>query len=338
MKAEAVLFTREHQVEFAPIRVADEPGPDEVTVRTKYSWISNGTEGSFLRGDRVDGVQPRLPGMPGPYPMVPGYQKAGIVEKIGDGVTGLQPGDWVFCTVTKLPAPYYLGFGGHVSIGPSDAEEVLPIPKIIDPIVFSGLVLTQVGYNSGNRGWGDRGETALVVGDGMVGLWTAQTLQYRGFRVALAGRHDARLSKFALRTGDFAVNTATEPDWLRSVADWSRNRLCIVADTVGNETNRELNKKLVELLKPGGHFIAAGHNGVHTEVDTKPLVYKEITLHHPCGWTRERLAKTIDLIAHGYLDTMSLITHRLPACEAAEAWRLIREERDRTLGVILEWP
>jgi len=43
-------------------------------------------------------------------------------------------------------------------------------------------------------------------------------------------------------------------------------------------------------------------------------------------------------LAAGKLDVRSLVTDRLPAAEAATAYRLLAEERERHLGVILEWP
>ena len=94
MKTKAVIFTGKNQVEFGEVETPD-PTPTDVVIRTTHSWISNGTEGSFLRKERFDGVTPWQPFMPEPYPMVPGYQKIGIVESVGEGVTSVQMGDHV---------------------------------------------------------------------------------------------------------------------------------------------------------------------------------------------------------------------------------------------------
>src|SRR5262245_45011361 len=100
MKSEAVLFTGRNRVEYRVVETPD-PGPNDVVVATRHSWISNGTEGSFLRGERVDGITPWEPGLALPFPMVPGYQKVGIVEAIGREVRGLREGQWVFVTVSR---------------------------------------------------------------------------------------------------------------------------------------------------------------------------------------------------------------------------------------------
>ena len=57
MKANAVVFTEKNKIEFMPITVP-EPGPDDVVVRVTQSWISQGTEGSYLRGERINGDTP----------------------------------------------------------------------------------------------------------------------------------------------------------------------------------------------------------------------------------------------------------------------------------------
>lgn len=63
----------------------DDPGRDEVMVRIKAAGVCH-SDLSVINGTR-----------PRPVPMVLGHEAAGIVEKIGPGVTDLQPGDHVMC-------------------------------------------------------------------------------------------------------------------------------------------------------------------------------------------------------------------------------------------------
>lgn len=335
MKSKAVIFTGVHEVRFADVELA-ELGPGDVLIETRYSWISNGTEGSFLRGERHDGLTPWDPGtMPPPYPMVPGYQKVGVVRDWGKDVTGLHKGQWVFATKT-MTRDTHLGFGGHLAHGPTPAEQVFPLPENEDPIQYSGLVLAQVGYNSGMRAPLGEATRALVIGDGMVGQWAAQTLQQRGATVALVGRHDFRLGMFARNPNDLALN-AHDAQWLEKAREWAGGEFGIVVDTVGNETNFDLNVQLLGMIAHDGHYVTAGHEGSRAFMDLKLFIQREITLHCPCGWSRPRLEQTLAWIHTGRIKTMPLITDRLPASEAAQAWERIFEHKDKTLGVILEW-
>ena len=82
MQANAVVFTAPNTVEFSPVNCPD-PGPADVVVRLTQSWISNGTEGSFLRGERIEGDTPYSgEGDPWPFPIVAGYQKVGVVAML----------------------------------------------------------------------------------------------------------------------------------------------------------------------------------------------------------------------------------------------------------------
>ena len=67
MKASAAVATAPNHVEFRTVEVPD-PGDEDVVVRVRHSWISNGTEGSFIRGERIAGDTPRRASDPLPFP------------------------------------------------------------------------------------------------------------------------------------------------------------------------------------------------------------------------------------------------------------------------------
>jgi NADPH:quinone reductase-like Zn-dependent oxidoreductase len=100
-EAQAVVAVEPGRVAFQTVRVP-EPTAEEVVVRVRHSWISPGTEGSFVRGERIGGDTPRTDNDPLPFPHVPGYQKVGVVEWVGRDVSGLQAGDRVFASVSKV--------------------------------------------------------------------------------------------------------------------------------------------------------------------------------------------------------------------------------------------
>lgn len=331
MQAQAAVAVEVGRVAFQTVSVPD-PGPDDVVVRVTHSWISNGTEGSFVRGERIAGDTPRAESDPLPFPHVPGYQKVGIVEQAGEAVTELRPGDVVFATVSRVDGMFYPA-GGHVSPAVTHRSQVWKLPPGVAPEAVSGLVLTQVGYNVGMRPAVSEGDAAIVIGDGMVGHWAAQTLRHRGARVLLLGRHDERLALFAAGDGDRIVNGAQE-DALAAARGWASEGVQVVADTVGSIPTIEA---LYPVLRRGGHISSAGFYGSHGQIDIQKMRDRELTLHAPAGWTRPRMDATLDLLARGILTTQHLITHRLPAREAGAAFDLILSRREPVLGVVLDW-
>lgn len=330
MHARAVIFPDRLKVEFRDVSVP-EPGPHDVVVDTRYSWISNGTEGSFLRGERINGETPYKPGDPWPFPIAAGYQSTGIVAQVGNEVTDIRPGEWVFCTIGRIYG-LYEQWGGHISPKVLDRSQVWKLPEGLSPVAASGLVLTQVGYNCGTRPNVSAGDKALVLGDGLVGQWAAQTLAWRGAEVILAGKHDDRLSFFT-RDDNARINIARE-ELVGGVMRVAPAGLNILVDTVGSLVHV---RACMPLLKPNGHIVSAGFNGTDSLLDVQRLRFGELTFHSPSGWEQHRMDETLALIASGDLRTEELITHRFPVERAADAWKLILDRSETVLGVILEW-
>lgn len=328
MKANAVVFTDKNQVSFQPV---DCPDPDEnqVIVNITHSWLSNGTEGSYLRGERVDGDTPWRPGDPHPFPIVAGYQKVGIVDWVGSAVTDLKKGDQVFVSVSNINGMFEPR-GGHISPSVSGRGAVIKLPEGLDPIAYSGLVLTQVGYNCGERPRFEPGDAAVVVGDGLVGQWAGQMLASQGANVVMIGRHPDRLSHF--KSGETMLEDGG--NWVDVVKEKFPEGLQVGVDTVGS---LNVMGQLESSMKRFGHLVSAGFYGTDDCMALQPPRYKELCIDLVSGATPDRLVKTMELIANGTLQTLPLITHRFPVSKAAEAWELIETKKEPVMGVVLDW-
>jgi 2-desacetyl-2-hydroxyethyl bacteriochlorophyllide A dehydrogenase len=331
MQAKGVVFTGRNTVSYQAVTCPD-PGPSDVVVRITHSWISNGTEGSYLRGERSDGDTPYLTGDPIPFPVVAGYQKIGVVERVGEDVSDLRVGETVFATIGRVEGMHH-DYGGHVSPSVCPREQVWKIPSGAEPLAFAGMVLAQVGYNGGVRPHLGAGDLALVFGDGMVGLWTAQTLAWRGAEVILAGRHDERLRLFGGRPFRHTVNTRST-DWKEYLKSQYTDKLQVAVDTVGRI---DLLESVQPFMRRFGHLVSAGFYGVNDRLALQPPRYGELTIHLVSGWRRDRMDETLRMIAGGYIETLPLITHHFPVARAADAWKLIESKTEPVLGVILDW-
>jgi len=334
MEAFGAVATAPWHVEYLRVVVPD-PGDEDVVVRVTHSWISNGTEGSFIRGERIGGDTPRAASDPLPFPHISGYQKVGIVEKVGSKVSHVAPGDKVFATVSSVDGMFY-SHAGHVSPAITHRSQVWKLPITVDPVAASGLVLTQVGYNVGTCGSINAGDLAVVIGDGMVGHWSAQTLKHRGASVLMLGRHNDRLSRFTCDEGDRVVNT-NDTDAVDAVLAWAGGpgRVQLVADTVGSIPTLDL---LMPTMRRFSHIVSAGFYGSTGFIDIQRMRNYEMSLHAPSGWTTERIDSTLALLEQGVLQTTHLITHRFPVSEAAAAFDLILQRNAPVLGVVLDWP
>ena len=335
MESHAVVFTGPHQVTYQKI-TSPEPGPEDVVVELHHSWISNGTEGSFLRGERMSGDVAWRPGDPAPFPMVAGYQKVGRVLSVGAAVRRFAPGDWVFASMSKVCGMFDNQFAGHVSPSVCAQGALLPLPPGANPLAYAGLVLAQVGYNCGTRSPVTPGQVAVVLGDGLVGQWAGQTLAQLGARVLMVGRHSDRLAKFA-RFG--ATVTSGTDHGVAAVRALAWGSVQVLVETTGSA---QVLLDYRPLMARGGHMVIAGFypsgGAVNLQQALQQFRNHEISFDLASGANAERLETTLQWVATGRLDTLGCITHRFPVERAAEAWALIESKREPVLGVVLDWP
>ncbi|MHB1357058.1 MAG: zinc-binding dehydrogenase [Anaerolineae bacterium] len=330
MLGHAVVFPAPNEVVYQEMELPS-PGPRDVVVDVTHSWISPGTEGSFLRGDRINGETSPRPGDKLPFPQVYGYQKVGQVVSVGPEVTDITPGEMVFAAMSRVTGCVW-GMGGHVSPAITPRDNIWKLPAALDPLAASGLVLTQVGYNCGMRAPILPGDVAVVLGDGLVGQWAAQTLAWRGARVIMLGHRPERLARLKLAQSVTLNTRQVEP--LAATRQLAPEGVWAIVDTVGDVPTIEL---LLPTLRHDSHVVSAGFNGERGRIDIQQLRMHETSLHCPSGWSKLRMDQTLTLLAQGKLETLPLITHYFPVSQAKQAWDAIRDPQQNTLGVILTW-
>ncbi|UVI30731.1 zinc-dependent alcohol dehydrogenase [Paenibacillus spongiae] len=140
-----------------------EPPAGHVRIRTEYSAISPGTEMSFLKRAAEQEV-------------VLGYSAVGIVERIGPNVTGLEIGQRVAC----YGAPY-VRHAEWMTV-PSNLTAVVPDHVRPEEAAFAGL--GAIAIHALRTADIRFGESAVIVGLGILGQITAQIASAAAFRMA----------------------------------------------------------------------------------------------------------------------------------------------------------
>ena len=104
--SEAVVLEKPNRLSLKTLQI-EEVKSDEILVDIEYSGISTGTERLLYEG--------RMPDFPGMgYPLVPGYESIGTVDKSGSK-SGFLPGDKVFVPGAKCFGDLKSLFGGTAS-------------------------------------------------------------------------------------------------------------------------------------------------------------------------------------------------------------------------------
>jgi bacteriochlorophyllide a dehydrogenase len=178
------------------------------------------------------------------------------------------------------------------------------------------------------------GELAVVIGDGLVGQWHAQTLRARGCEVWVSGRHDRRLQIAREFSADRVIDTRTE-NLREEVYKRAPGGADIVTESAGWIANV---REAVDLLRHDGQMVLSGYyqEGQHL-LDIQWLQERETTVYAMAGWTMERMHGTLDAVVAGKLKVGALVTHEFPWQEAEQAYRLVWDNSSEFLGLVIRW-
>jgi len=322
------------------------PGPGELLVEVRASWISPGTELGGVPARR-EAPDPRLP--PRPF----GYSSAGVVLECGPGCEDVAPGTRVAC----LGAGYAL----HATHAVVPRNLAAPVPDGVALDAAAANHLAATGLQAVRRGEFSLGESAAVFGLGVVGQFTAQL-------AALAGAHVLGADPLPLRrrlaeaAGHVERTAAPEPGELAIAArELSRGYgLDGGVIALGGDGTPAF-RALVELLKvsPDGHRVGRvvvvggaridhGFAAALGNVDVRSSARPGPGYHDPewergrdyppvfVPWTtRRNVEECLRLMEAGRLRADPLITHRFPLEEGPAACELLLARPEEALGVVL---
>jgi NADPH2:quinone reductase len=171
-----------------------EPGRGQVVIEVKACGVN------FPDTLIIEGKYQFKPEMP----FVPGSDVAGIVKKVGEGVTRVKVGDHVLGV---------LGWGGFAEEVVADEKKLIPIPQKLDFVTVAGFALTYATsyYALKERARLGVGETLLVLGAaGGVGLAAVELGKVMGAKVIAAASRDEKLEVCRRYGADEVINYSTE--------------------------------------------------------------------------------------------------------------------------------
>ncbi|MBO4511975.1 MAG: zinc-binding alcohol dehydrogenase, partial [Victivallales bacterium] len=348
--------------------------PGMLLVRNHYSLISAGTEGSTAKAarqslwgkmkSRPDQVRQvidlvRRSGLKAAYRAVTkkleayspcGYSSAGIVIGVGDGITGFAVGDKVACAGA--------GFANHA--------EIVSVPVNLCVRLAPDADLASAAYNTmgaiamqGVRQADLRlGETAVVIGLGLLGRLTAKLLRASGCKV-IGVDVSAGAVKGASGDVDLALprDTAGIEEQIAQFCDGRGADAVII--TAGTSSLDPINFA-GEIARKKGTVVVVG--AVPTGFDRNPNYYpKELTLKMSCSygpgrydleyeeegldypyayvrWTEQRnMAAFQELLVQNRLETASLTSHTFRLEESPKAYDMIVNHTEPYLGVLIQY-
>jgi L-iditol 2-dehydrogenase len=309
------------------------PGLGEVVARPVYTGIC-GTDLELLAGV-VDPAYAR-------YPLVPGHEWSGVIEAVGPGVTGLEPGqriiaegiipDRVCAECVRGNTNLCLAYDeiGFTRAGAA-ADQVLVPAQVVHVLGASVSLLeaalaepAAVAWRAIRRGEPVPGERVAVVGDGTLGLITAHLLGlYSPAELVVFGQRPAQ-AELAAQLGATGF----------SVGDPGQ-RFDLVVEAAGAAGAVE---RAIGLARRGGRVVLLGLAGtdVMTRVSFDDLVYNDLRISASFSYTSAAWAEVTALLGSGRVRLAPLVTHRFPLDAYEEAFDVLRESSGPRGKVMLD--
>jgi S-(hydroxymethyl)glutathione dehydrogenase/alcohol dehydrogenase len=346
----AVLHRVPGEIEITEVRV-DKPGPHEVLVRTGATGLCH-SDLHVLDGQ-----------LPARFPVLLGHESAGVIEAVGDQVTGLAPGDHVitclsvFCghcdhCLTGFPNrcenpesrrrssdPPRLSLEDGTAVAQftnlgSFAEQQLvhehALVKVVDDIPLDRAALIGCAVITGvGAVWHTAkvqpGETVAVIGCGGIGLNCVQ-----GARIAGAGRIiaiDRIAGKLALAEefGATDVVNAAEVDPVAAVMELTGGGVHHAFEAIGLKVTAE---QAFAMLRTGGTATVIGllPLGDKVELPAFALFGERRLQGSRMGSNRFRvdMPRLVDLYLQGRLKLDELVSARIGMGEVNEGFAAMK--------------
>jgi len=321
------------------------PADDEVIVEVAACGIC----GSDIHG--LDGsTGRRLP------PLVMGHEAAGVIKEIGSAVAGWKVGDRVTFDSTAYCGECWHCRRGEINL--CDRRRVLgvaiedyhcdgafaqfvAVPARIlyhlpDAVSFTHAAMTEplsVAFHAVRLAHPAVGESAVVVGVGMIGLLAVQVLAAAGCGKVIAADLDSDKLRRAKEQGADVTLDPRSPDFKKTILEETGGHGADLAiEAVGATASIAT---AIDAVRKGGRVTLVGNVSPKVEIPLQSVVSRQIALLGSCASNGE-YPECLTLISQGKVNLDPMISAVAPLSEGA-AWfdRLYRQEPG-LMKVILE--
>lgn len=330
MRSKTIVFTKPETAEL--LWRETEPATGElVAVEMEYTVVSGGTERANLVAAENTGAK---------FPKCLGYCGIGTVMEIGDRVKALQPGDRVLV---------YHGIHTRYNVVPeSDLTKVTD--DSVDSLDAAFVVIASMGLGGVRKLEVELGETAMVMGLGLLGIFAVQFLRLSGAYPVIAADPNPARRALALQLGaDYAFDP-TDPDFGKQVkaatggkginacvevtgvaaamqqalqCAATQGRICLLGCTRVSDCAIDYYQ---QVHRPGVKLIGA-HNFIRPQFESYP--------HH---WTHQDDCKAIlALLAAGRIQIRPIVSRVVKPEQAPEVYTQLCHDPQFPMGTVFDW-
>lgn len=305
----------------------------------------------------------------GEYPVKPGlvigHEPVGVIEELGDGVTGYKIGDRVLvgaitpCGQCRacLSAQWsqcghgenYEALGGWRfgnTINGAQAEYLLVpdaqanLAKIPDELTDEQVVLladiASTGFSGAESGGVKIGDSVIVFAQGPIGICAAIGARLMGASLVIGIDGDESRLDLARKMGVDVLLNYEEQDVLSIIKKLTGGGADVAIEALGTQETFE---NSLRSLRPGGMLSSLGVYSGKLQLPYDAFAagigdYRITTTLCPGG--KERMRRLMELVRAGRVDLTPLITHRFSLDQIGDAYEVFGERRDGAMKVAIK--
>ena len=329
------------------------PGPAEAVIRVTLTTIC-GTDLHIVRGE-----YPVAPGL------IIGHEPVGVIEELGEAVTGYEIGDRVLvgaitpcgqCRGCLSGHSSQCGHGeGYEALGGwrfgntinGAQAEYLRVPyaqanlaKIPDELTDEQVVLladiASTGFSGAESARIKIGDSVVVFAQGPIGLCATAGAKMMGASLIIGVDGDENRLAMAKKMGADVTLDYRDVDVVAEVKRLTGGGADVAIEALGTQHTFE---SALRSLRPAGTLSSLGVYSGKLEIPYDAFAagigdYKLVTTLCPGG--KERMRRLMEVVRHGRVDLRPLLTHTLRLDQITEAYDLFGERLDGVLKVAIK--
>ncbi len=330
MKSKTIVFTKPQTAELLEQETRPVVG-DLVRVKMEYTVVSGGTERACIMSMENTSQQ---------FPMSLGYCGVGYVAEIGEEVKKVAVGDRVLV--------YHGIHTEHNVVPENDVTKVED--ENIDSLDAAFVIIASMGLGGVRKLELELGESAMVLGLGLLGMFSVQFLRLSGANPLIAVDLNEQRRQLALKLGaDYAFDPSDADfvDKVKAVTKGKGVNACVEVTGVSYAMKQALECASwlgrISLLgctrvsdcgvdyyqqvhRPGVKLIGA-HNFVRPKIESYP--------HH---WTHHDDCRAIlDMITTNRIDVQSIVSRVVKPETAPAVYTELCESKEFPMGTVFDW-
>ncbi len=322
----AVIFPQIKKFEIKDIEIP-EINDSEVLIKNSYAGFC-GTDFKIFNGEYV-----------ARYPLIPGHEFSGIVEKVGKNVKGIKKGDRVAIEHTITCGNCYYckrneqnlcinrgsygttangGFAQYTKVSEQSIHILSDKISLKEAALQEPLGCAILGFEKINIRFGDKG---LIFGIGPIGLILLQLLNIRGVSsVTMVDVHEDKIEigkKFG--ASNVLINDKDLNKKLKSISEYGFD---IVIDATGLA---KVCEQLFEFVNKNGRVLFFGHCEHDKKISINPSQIHKNDISIQGSFSLKRnTAQALELLKNKKINLEGIISHEFKLTEFTEAFELAK--------------